>query len=112
RCPGDPDQLFDLVADPHEQRNLVRDGEAAGTLARLGAEAAERWNLRRLEADVRASQRRRHLVGGALALRRRTAWEHEPDRATAARYGGGERDFWPTIRGARVRARDGLGGRT
>jgi choline-sulfatase len=111
-CPGDPDQLFDLAADPYELRNLAGEADAASVLERLQAELRARWDVDRLAEAVRASQRRRHLVAGALGVGRRARWEYEPDRRTATRYVGGERDFWTTLRRARVPAGPGEEART
>jgi len=65
-CALDPDQLFDLDADPHELTNLAGDPGHAETLARLRALAAERWDLDRFDADIRKSQARRWVVYEAL----------------------------------------------
>ena len=40
-CYFDYDQLYDLQADPFEQKNLTGDGDHAGTLARMKALLAE-----------------------------------------------------------------------
>ncbi len=76
--PVDPDQVYDLAADPMERINLVDDPGQAETMAAFRAEVAARWSLDRLHADVLASQDRRRLVGEALALGARTSWDHQP----------------------------------
>ena len=70
RCPGDPDLLYDLAADPLELRNLAGDPGSAGLVAAFRAESDERWDLGELERRVLESQRARHLVARALAARR------------------------------------------
>ena len=69
-CAGDPEQLYDLDADPRELRNL-----APGTgCADLRAEVRRRWDLGALRDAVLRSQDERRLVARALATgRRRTA---------------------------------------
>lgn len=59
RCALDPDQLFDLEADPQELNNLAGDPAHAGTLQTLRAKSEARWDLDRFDAEVRASQARR-----------------------------------------------------
>ena len=75
RCPGDPDLLFDLDADPNELVDLAASGEA---VERLRAESDTLWDLERLEQDVLDSQRRRRLVGRALARGAHFPWDFHP----------------------------------
>ena len=84
--PVDPDQLFDLKADPLERRNLAADAEHGETLAALRAEAARRWELAALDSDVRASQARRRLVAAALAKGEVRPWDFQPHRDAAKSY--------------------------
>ncbi|MEO9895950.1 MAG: choline-sulfatase, partial [Paracoccaceae bacterium] len=56
RCALDPDQLFDLDADPHEMTNLADLPQHQGTINSLRAKSEQRWDLDRFDADVRASQ--------------------------------------------------------
>ncbi len=85
-CPADPDQLFDLADDPSEQRNLAALPEHAERVARLRQEVASRWPLASLDADVRASQRRRRIVDAALNKGERFAWDFQPQRDAAKLY--------------------------
>jgi choline-sulfatase len=107
RCPGDPDILYDLAADPHERRDLAAapgagpDDDAA---AALRAEADARWDLAAVERRVLASQHERRLVGLALHRGRYTSWDYEPRPQAAMRYVRSKADLYELQRRARLDA--------
>jgi choline-sulfatase len=78
RCPGDPDQLYELDSDPRELVNLAADPGHAAECSALRAESEERWDLAELRRRVLASQFRRRLVAAALATGTHTPWDHQP----------------------------------
>jgi len=82
----DPDQLYDLEDDPDELHNLATAAAQSGRIAALRREVEERWDLGALEADVIASQRRRHLVDGALRTGHYTPWDFQPRRDASRLY--------------------------
>jgi len=84
--PVDPDQLFDVADDPLERRNLAEDPAASVVLAELRAEVAARWDLPRIDAEVRESQRRRRTVGQALRQGLLTSWDFAPSYDASRRY--------------------------
>jgi choline-sulfatase len=84
--PSDPDQLYDLESDPDERRNLAAAPGCAGLVADFRNEVSKRWNLARLEQDVRDSQRRRRLVAAALTVGRMTSWDYGPPRDASRDY--------------------------
>ena len=83
-CPGDPDLLFDLAADPDEIRNLA-ESEPELALS-YEAEVVQRWDLDALHEEVLASQRRRALVARALATGEPAAWDFQPKRDASRMY--------------------------
>jgi len=84
--PTDPDLLFDLSADADELCNLADHAAHAAVLAAFRAEVVRRWSLPQLHAQVLASQRRRHLVYGALRAGRYTPWDFQPLRDATRQY--------------------------
>jgi choline-sulfatase len=109
--PGDPDQLFDLDADPNELTNLAASATHEQQVAAFRREVAERWDLAALHAEVLASQRRRRLVAKALAVGAETSWDFGPDGSQANRYVRGA-DFWTPFKRARLHRGQTGGSRT
>ncbi len=85
-CALDPEQLFDMDADPGETTNLAGRPEHDGTLARLRAEAEMRWDLARYDADVRESQARRWIVYEALRNGDYFPWDYQPLKKASEAY--------------------------
>jgi len=86
RCALDPDQLFDMDADPYELTNLADVPEHAGTLQTLHAKSEARWDLERYDADVRASQAKRWVVYEALRKGGYYPWDYQPLRDASERF--------------------------
>jgi choline-sulfatase len=91
--PADPDQLYDLLADPDEVRNLATSGGHAARVQEFRAEVARRWDMQTLHAAVIASQQRRHLVYGALRSGRYTPWDYQPVREASRLYVRNDQDL-------------------
>ncbi|MEM8536298.1 MAG: choline-sulfatase [Pseudomonadota bacterium] len=86
RCVLDPDQLFDLDADPHELKNLAEVPAHAGTLAQLRAKSEARWDLAAFDAQVRESQARRWVVYEALRQGGYYPWDYQPLQKASERF--------------------------
>ena len=84
--PTDPDQLYDVAADPDERINRAGGTEHAGLVAEFRTEIAGRWDLQALDRAVRDSQRRRHLVDAALMTGATRPWDYQPFRDAARQY--------------------------
>jgi choline-sulfatase len=84
--PVDPDQLFDVAADPMERDNLANSPSHSAVLRDLLAEVARRWDLPTLDREVRESQQRRIAVMAALGNGVRPAWDFEPPYEASRRY--------------------------
>lgn len=84
--PADPDQLYDLASDLHEEYNLVEEPDQSETVAAFAKEVAARWDLPALDAAVRESQRRRHAVVSALSLGTPAPWDFQPHTDASRSY--------------------------
>lgn len=99
--PADPDQLYDLVSDPHERVNLAADPHWAGHVRDLRREVARRWDMDALHQDVVASQSRRRLVDAALRTGRVSPWEYTPPADGSQQYMRNHLDLNDVERGTR-----------
>jgi len=86
RCHLDPDQMFDIEADPHELINLADRSEQAQQAARLRQKSEDRWDLQAFDQAVRHSQARRLLVYDALRNGAYFPWDYQPLQQASERY--------------------------
>jgi choline-sulfatase len=86
RSAADPDQLFDLEADPHELTNLAGDAAHGDALRQMEALSRARWDLDAFDAEVRESQARRLVVYAALRNGAYYPWDFQPLQRASERY--------------------------
>jgi choline-sulfatase len=84
--PADPDQLFNVTADPLERTNLATHPEHAARVVAFRAEIAERWDLTKLREDVVQSQRRRQFHFDATTQGVIESWDWQPSVDASQRY--------------------------
>lgn len=88
-CLADPPQLFNLSVDPKELVNLAtnpsNDAEKA-ILDHFMEEADQRWDLKRIHAEVLRSQRARRLCWSALTRGRFESWDYQPHDDAKEKY--------------------------
>jgi choline-sulfatase len=104
-CDDDPDQLYDLVHDPHEVVNLAERSSHDALREALAGEVAARWDTAGLASRVRESQRERRLVAAALAAGRSTPWDYQPQVDASAQYVRSRSDLAELHRRARLDSR-------
>jgi len=85
-CELDPPQLFDLETDPHELDNLAEKAENAGLVTEFMRKVRHRWDMKAFDAEVRASQAKRHIVYEALRNGAYYPWDFQPLRDASERY--------------------------
>jgi choline-sulfatase len=81
--PVDPDQLYNLVDDPNELRNLA----GSHPLARIfRAEVEKKFDIPRIHADVLQSQRARLMMFEAMKKGANFPWDFQPLRKASEQY--------------------------
>ena len=81
-CPTDPEQLFDLDADPDELHNLADHP----SLEEFRAAAAAHWDAEAMRLRVMADQQRRRAVHAALRVGRYQGWDFNPARDASQEF--------------------------
>ncbi|HSE74905.1 MAG TPA: choline-sulfatase [Dongiaceae bacterium] len=85
-CVGDPDQLYDVSADPSEIRNLAADPKHNQVARSFAGEVAAKWDSTAIRAKVVESQRNRVLIQDALLKGKITPWDFQPFQDAAKQY--------------------------
>jgi choline-sulfatase len=82
----DPCQLYHLPSDPHEREELSQSEPHAQVFADFLAQARAKWDIPVIRQQVLQSQRRRRLVGQALARGKLKSWDHQPHVDASQQY--------------------------
>ena len=88
-CMTDPDQLFDLRADPNEVNNLANDSATEreqALLAGFREEASKHWDAETLRQEVIKSQHRRRTLHAALRIGKYENWDYNPPNDPSEQY--------------------------
>lgn len=104
-CRGDPDQLFDLQADPLELSNLAESAAGAAVVRSLRDALAARLDLAAIERRVLESQRERRVVVAGLSSGDVAAWDYQPFVDASTQYVRTREDLYDLQRAARLDAR-------
>jgi choline-sulfatase len=74
----DPEQLFDLEQDPHEQINQITNPDYQDAHRALSQLVRQQWDIETLTQQILASQRRRLFLREALAKGKHADWDFTP----------------------------------
>jgi choline-sulfatase len=83
---SDPEQLYDLEADPHELNNLAEQEVYEPVSTAFYEEMMARWDPVELHSQVIASQRRRQFLDRALRRGQFKSWDFQPHRDASQQY--------------------------
>ena len=100
-CETDPPQLYDLDADPSEERNVAGDPAYAAMAEAFAEEVADRWDTGALRAEIIASQKQRRVVHAAMEAGAAAHWDYSPPRDASQEYVRNHMDW--TVAAARYR---------
>jgi choline-sulfatase len=82
----DPEQLYDVEADPSELANLAGQPAYEDLRSAFQSEVLDRWDPASIGQEVIASQRRRRLAFRSLAAGEQTAWDFQPNWDASQQY--------------------------
>jgi choline-sulfatase len=85
-CAGDPPQLYDVAADPHELRNLANEPKHSAVARAFAAEVSAKWDSAAIRARVVESQRNRILIQEALLKGKIAPWDFQPFQDASKQY--------------------------
>ena len=85
-CDADPDQLYDVVADPLETTNLATDPAYAKQATAFASEVSDRWNGDALRSQVIATQKSRRALHAAMEADAGEHWDYNPPSDASQQY--------------------------
>lgn len=101
---GDPDQLYNVVVDPHELENLANNPAQAAMLRTWREELAARHDIESLTQRVIESQDRRRFLKGVMR-EQGVSWDYEPRQNVQSSYVRNTMPIYELERRARFPAR-------
>jgi choline-sulfatase len=104
-CGDDPDQLYDLEADPFELDNLAGRSQCQETAVALRTALDRRLALGEIERRVLASQRDRRLVTLGMSNGELSSWDYQPRVDASMQYVRSRADLYDLQRRARLERR-------
>lgn len=100
-CDPDPPQLYDVVADPGERKNLANDPNYAAQASEFANEVEKRWDSAALRANVIATQKSRRALHAAMEAGAGEHWDYNPPSDASQQYVRNHMDW--TVAAARYR---------
>jgi choline-sulfatase len=85
-CGSDPEQLYDIEADPQELNNLVGQKAHEQTRQAFFNDMMARWNPDEIHRKVIESQRRRRFLDRALRQGQFKPWDFQPHQNASRQY--------------------------
>ena len=94
--PSHPTQLYDIVQDPHEIRNLAQDPEFEAVSSVFKLLMADNWDFEALATRIAQSQKRRAIIQKSHRQGRNPGWDYRPTDFEDGRWlrDGGNYDHW------------------
>ncbi len=85
-CDVDPAQLYDVVNDPMERRNLASHADYAQIENAFSSEVKQKWDSEKIREDVLATQRQRRAVHLAMQQGKLISWDYQPPRDASQEF--------------------------
>ena len=85
-CDVDEPQLFDVVNDPFETRNLINDDSFSELANSFANEVRARWDSEKIRNDVIITQKQRRAVQKAMEAGTMCSWDYQPKRDASQEF--------------------------
>jgi choline-sulfatase len=85
-CDADPPQLYDLEKDPGERVNVATEADYQNAAQAFAAEVAQRWDSKKLQKNVLATQKSRRALHAAMEAGAGESWDYNPPSDASQQY--------------------------